>query len=590
MFATRTIVVSLLVGTIITLVAGLFPAIRATRVPPIAAVREGFTLPKVALRAVRAVHRARGDRARGRPARLLDVPGQPRHGPRLLSIAGGVLLLFVGVAMISSRTVRPLAVGTSPIAKWALVVVSVVLYPFALFYWGLKYGLLAKDAPRAKRGVALAATLPLAEILLFLVFSVMFGGAAVALIVLLVVNLVIVGLRWRGHLNVEWPDELPSIRPDKSVDALARENSRRNTGRTAATAAALMIGIALVTFVAVLANGMKASNRGAIEDQVKADYVVTAQDGFTPFVAAAGDELARSPDAEVVSNVRADLGKVGDSSTYVTGIDPRTILQTYTFDWKEGNDNVVRNLRRERGDRRREVRRGQRHLGRRHDHDPDPLGPDARAAGRGPLRAAAVLPAPGRRLDNTQTFDTYFERPRNQFSFVNVSGDPTEATTESLDAAVANFPDAKVQTREAWIDQQDEDFNQFLTMLYVLLALSVIVSIFGMVNTLVLSIFERTRELGMLRAVGMTRRQTRRMVRQESVITALIGAALGLPLGVLLAALVTKALQEFDVRFSIPWGQLVVFAFIAVIVGILAAIMPARRAAKLNVLRALQYE
>ena len=190
----------------------------------------------------------------------------------------------------------------------------------------------------------------------------------------------------------------------------------------------------------------------------------------------------------------------------------------------------------------------------------------------------------------TQTFDTYFERPRNQFSFVNVPGDPTEATTESLDAAVANFPDAKVQTREAWIDQQDEDFNQFLTMLYVLLALSVIVSIFGMVNTLVLSIFERTRELGMLRAVGMTRRQTRRMVRQESVITALIGAALGLPLGVLLAALVTKALQEFDVRFSIPWGQLVVFAFIAVIVGILAAIMPARRAAKLNVLRALQYE
>jgi ABC-type antimicrobial peptide transport system permease subunit len=155
---------------------------------------------------------------------------------------------------------------------------------------------------------------------------------------------------------------------------------------------------------------------------------------------------------------------------------------------------------------------------------------------------------------------------------------------------VADFPDAKVQTRDAWIDQQDEDFNQFLTMLYVLLALSVIVSIFGMVNTLVLSVYERTRELGMLRAVGMTRRQARRMVRHESVITALIGAALGLPLGVFLAALVTRALQEFDVRFSIPWGQLVVFAIIAVIVGILAAIMPARRAAKLNVLRALQYE
>jgi len=155
---------------------------------------------------------------------------------------------------------------------------------------------------------------------------------------------------------------------------------------------------------------------------------------------------------------------------------------------------------------------------------------------------------------------------------------------------VAVASDAKVQTREAWVDKQDEDFNQFLIMLYVLLALSVIVSIFGMVNTLVLSVYERTRELGMLRAVGMTQGQARYMVRQESVITALIGAALGLPLGVFLAALVTRALQEFDVRFEIPWEQLVVFAIIAVIVGILAAIMPARRAAKLNVLRALQYE
>jgi putative ABC transport system permease protein len=190
----------------------------------------------------------------------------------------------------------------------------------------------------------------------------------------------------------------------------------------------------------------------------------------------------------------------------------------------------------------------------------------------------------------TETFDSVVDRPRNQFTFVNVSGEPSDTTTASLEAAVADFPDAKVQTREAWIDQQDEDFNQFLIMLYVLLALSVIVSIFGMVNTLVLSVYERTRELGMLRAVGMTQRQARRMVRHESVITALIGAALGLPLGIFLAALVTQALQEFDVRFQIPWGQLVFFAIIAVIVGILAAIMPARRAAKLNVLRALQYE
>jgi putative ABC transport system permease protein len=147
-----------------------------------------------------------------------------------------------------------------------------------------------------------------------------------------------------------------------------------------------------------------------------------------------------------------------------------------------------------------------------------------------------------------------------------------------------------VLTRSEWITDQDEDFNQFLLMLYVLLALSVIVSVFGMVNTLVLSVFERTRELGMLRAVGMTRRQARRMVRHESVITALIGAALGLPLGVFLAALVTEALSQFEVEFKVPVGQLVVFAIVAIAVGILAAVLPARRAARLNVLEALQYE
>ena len=495
-YATRTIVVSLLVGTIITLIAGLFPAIRATRVPPIAAVREGYTLPKSRLSpfvpyiAVAVI---------GISLFLLGYSmfkDDLDTASRLLSIAGGVILLFIGVAMISSRLVRPLA---------AIV------------------GLPARAI----------------------------GGAA---------------------------------------GKLARGNSVRNPGRTASTAAALMIGIALVTFVAVLANGMKASNREAIEDQVAADYVVTAQDGFTPFVAAAGDAIAGSPDAEVVANVRSDLGKVDDASTYVTGIDPQTILQTYNFDWKEGDDSVVQNLTND------QVIVDAKFA---EDHDIavgdtisilTPSGETLEQQVVGLYEPPPFYPLLGGVSVTTEAFDSAYDRPRNQFTFVNVPNGASTATTESLETAVADFPDAKIQTREDWITQQDEDFNQFLVMLYVLLALSVIVSIFGMVNTLVLSVYERTRELGMLRAVGMTKRQARRMVRHESVITALIGAALGLPLGIFLAALVTRALQEFDVRFSIPWGQLVVFAIIAVIVGILAAIMPARRAAKLNVLRALQYE
>src|SRR6202035_5171332 len=127
-----------------------------------------------------------------------------------------------------------------------------------------------------------------------------------------------------------------------------------------------------------------------------------------------------------------------------------------------------------------------------------------------------------------------------------------------------------------------------LNLLYVLLSLSILVSLFGIVNTLVLTVFERTRELGMLRAVGMSRRQVRRMIRQESVITALLGAALGIPLGVVAALLLGVAIRYS--AFTVPVGTLIVFVFAAVIAGLVAAIFPARRAGRLNVLAALQYE
>ena len=127
-------------------------------------------------------------------------------------------------------------------------------------------------------------------------------------------------------------------------------------------------------------------------------------------------------------------------------------------------------------------------------------------------------------------------------------------------------------------------------MLYVLLAFSIVVSLFGMVNTLVLSVFERTRELGMLRAIGMTRRQVRRMIRHESVITALIGAALGLGLGLFLAALATRALSEYDVDLSVPVPTLVAFTLVAVLAGIGAAILRPAGPSRLGVLDALHYE
>jgi len=184
-----------------------------------------------------------------------------------------------------------------------------------------------------------------------------------------------------------------------------------------------------------------------------------------------------------------------------------------------------------------------------------------------------------------QAFDRNFARPGNQLTLIDGN-----VARSQLERSLASFPDTKIETEAEYVKSQSSWISTMTNLLYVLLALSVVVSLFGMVNTLVLSVFERTRELGMLRAVGLSRRQTRRMVRHESVITALIGAALGLPLGILLAASVTHAIGKYGVAFSFPVVSIVAFTVTAILAGILAAVAPARRASRLDVLSALQYE
>jgi putative ABC transport system permease protein len=188
------------------------------------------------------------------------------------------------------------------------------------------------------------------------------------------------------------------------------------------------------------------------------------------------------------------------------------------------------------------------------------------------------------------TFDAAYPDTRSEFTFVNMRGGPSEANTAALKRALRPFPGAKVETRDEFKDAQIAGLNSVLNILYALLGLSVLVSLFGIVNTLVLSVFERTRELGMLRAIGMTRRQVRRMIRYESIITALIGATLGIAVGLFLALLVTRALSDEGLVFVVPYVSLAVFVLVAIAAGMLAAVLPARRASRLNVLEALQYE
>ena len=481
--ANRTIIVSLLTGTIVTLVASIVPALRATRVPPISAVREGSSAVAAAgpgrkpYAALVTVAAALGLLALGLFAGIAPA----------LTLIVGVLALFVGIAMLAPRLVKPIAA--------------------------------------------------------------------------------IVGL--------------PAARFGGSAGRLARENSLRNPARTASTAAALMIGLALVTVVATLGAGLRGSTESAVKQQVTADYVVTAKDGGGSFTAASDAAFAGADGVRRVSGVRTDTGKVAGAEVPVTGIDARTIDHFYTYEWVKGSLSGL------------DAGGALVTKGFATDHDlklGSPLAVQSSSGDTLKLRVVGIHEPP--QMDNLlgdvaiaqKAFDGAFARPQNAFTFVE------GGSKAALAGPMAGYPDAKLTTQAEFAKSRADGLKMILGMLYVLLGFSVMVSLFGMVNTLVLAVYERTRELGMLRAVGMTRRQARRMIRHESVITALIGAALGIPLGIFLSALVTQALSQYGVGLALPVGELIAFTTVAIAAGVLAAIIPARRASRINVLNALQYE
>ena len=494
-FATRTIVVALIVGIVVTLLASLRPALRATRVPPIAAVREGAVLPRSRL-------------ARFGPATALTVLalgiamlvyGVLGHGIatglRLLLLGLGVLLMFLGVALNAPRVVPPLA---------------------SLLGW-------------------------------------------------------------------------PGTKVGGSAGDLARDNAIRNPSRTASTAAALMIGLALVTFVGIFGAGLRSSFESAVDDLFIADYALTSTNTFTPMTVEAEKAVRLSPAATVVSGVRAGSAKYLGSSQNLTGVDTN-MPKVIRVDWTAGSSNVPAQLGND-GFFVNDDYAKSKHLR---------LGSKVKfefPSGKTTvLKLKGIFKEPkggspfGEATVSNTLFDRYFPRPENEMVFINTKNGVSDETTAALELPLHDFADADVQTRSEFKHNFEEPINRILYLLYVLLALSVLISLFGIINTLVLTIFERTRELGMLRAVGMTRRQVRRMIRHESVVTSLIGGALGIVIGILLGLLVTIALSDEGIVFAVPYTQLVFFVLATIVVGIVAAILPARRAARLNVLEALQYE
>jgi putative ABC transport system permease protein len=483
----RTVLVSLVIGTVITVVASVAPARRASRVAPIQALVETGIAPSVS-RTRRVAFG--GVLALGGVALLLyGLFGTPANAAAIVGL--GAALVFLGVAMLSPFVARPLA-------AWI-------------------------GAPMRTRGIS---------------------------------------------------------------GKLGRENAMRNPRRTASTSAALMIGLGLVTFVAVFAASLKASATAVLDRTIKADFIVNGTQ-FMPFSPHLADALASRPELEAVSPFLQGAAKIGGGVTFVTGVDPATIGVVTNVEMRSGSVSSL-------GDPSAIlVSRG---VAQSHGwHVGDRITVLFQRTGKQPFTIGGVF-ATNQLLNDyaisTEAYDANFAQLLDTAVFVKASPSvPIARARAVLDQVAKDFPNVEVHDQAQFKQESVDQVNQVLAIVFVLLLLAIVISLFGIVNTLSLSIYERIHEIGLLRAVGMSRTQVRRMIRVEAVIIAVLGAVLGVVIGVLFGWAMQQALADLGVgSLAIPYAQIVVFLVLAAMAGVLAAIWPARRAARLDVLSAIAYE
>jgi putative ABC transport system permease protein len=367
---------------------------------------------------------------------------------------------------------------------------------------------------------------------------------------------------------------------------LARENSMRNPRRTSATASALMIGLGLVVFVAVFGASAKATTTEILDRTLKADFILTSPT-FSGFSTSAADAMRPVPGVETVSQIRQGEARIEGGSAFLTGLDPGTFPLVSDVGLVDGGiadlahpatiavfDDVASDNGWSVG---------------------DTVMVEFPATGRVDLEVVALYAENGLIGDYAISLATFDENVAQQLDvFVLIAaeeGADLAAVQADLEEALTPYPNVEVQDQAAFRDKYAGFLNQVLNLVTALLLFAVIIALFGVMNTLYLSIHERTRELGLLRAVGLTRRQTRSMVRREAGIIAVMGALFGVVVGIafgwaLQRALVPRGFTEL----GIPGGQLTVYVIAAAVLGWLFAFAPARRAAKLDVLDAIAYE
>jgi putative ABC transport system permease protein len=370
-----------------------------------------------------------------------------------------------------------------------------------------------------------------------------------------------------------------------SVGQLATQNSARNPRRTAATSSALMIGIALVSMVAIFGRSASASTDVALADSLKAQLVVSNVVG-QPFSTGIAEQIRAVDGVQAVVQVQQAFPKADGDSTFISGIDPRQIGKAIDLvvvdgsisDLKTGTIAVEEGTAEGHG---------------------FALGDEVEVEFQGGTQQLKVVATfesdaalPASYLVNRQTLVSGGLKPLDSMLFVMAApGADLDAVTSRVNEVTKVLPTVTTKDPQGYADEQKEQINLFLTLIYALLGLSVVIAVLGVINTLGLSVIERTREVGLLRAVGVSRGQLRTMIRLESIVIAVFGALLGVVMGIAFGIFLVRALNDQGItELSIPWGQLVGFVVASGVVGVLAAVWPGRRAARLDVLKAIATE
>jgi putative ABC transport system permease protein len=371
----------------------------------------------------------------------------------------------------------------------------------------------------------------------------------------------------------------------RTSGVLARQNAMRNPRRTSATAAALMVGLALVTMFSVFIQSAKASVNQTINQDFSADYVIKTN--FQPFNPSVEPRVAAVRGVGAISPERSANVKYGTSSLNLTGVNPATIDKVLHLDIKSGSSSALSRgqlLAEEKAAKNKGWKVGSSVV-----IDFPKTGVQTLTVG-GTFKKNQLA---GNYLVSTAVVDPGVVEHVDDVILVKAAPGVSPASLKpGLDSAVAPYPSLTVSDAAGVKQQFKNQLNTVLVIIYALLGLAVIIAVVGIINTLVLSVVERTRELGLLRAVGMLRRQVKSMIRGESVVIALFGAILGLVVGVGFAFALIKALATGGSSgiIAIPYGSLLLFIVFAALAGVVAAAWPARRASRLDVLTALSFE